>query len=49
MGQEKLMSSHNQMNDGANKVDFLGQEKLLLSHNMTNYGTNRVIFWDKRI
>jgi hypothetical protein len=49
MGQEKLMSIHNQMNNGANKGDFLGQEKLILSHNVTNYGTNRVIFWDRRI
>jgi hypothetical protein len=24
MGQEKLMSSHNQMNDGANTGDFFG-------------------------
>ncbi len=43
------MSSLNQMNDGANKGDFLGQEKLILDHNETNYGTNRVIFWDRRI
>ncbi len=49
MGQEKLMSSHNQMNDGGNKGDFLGQEKLILSHNVTDYWTNRVIFWDRRI
>ncbi len=49
MGQEKLMSSHNQMNDGANKGDFWGQEKLMLSHNVTNYGSNRVIFLDRRI
>jgi hypothetical protein len=49
MGQEKLMSNHNQMNDGANKGDFLGQEKSILGHNETNYGTNRVMFWDKRI
>jgi hypothetical protein len=49
MGQEKLMSSHNQMNDGANKGDFLGQEKLILGHNVMNYGTNRVMFWDRRI
>jgi hypothetical protein len=49
MGQEKLMSSHNQMNNGANKGDFLGQEKLILGHNVTNYGTNRVMSWDRRI
>jgi hypothetical protein len=49
MEQEKLMSSHNQMNDGAKKGDFLGQEKLILGHNKTNYGTNRVMFWDRRI
>ena len=49
MGQEKLMSSHNKMNDRANKGDLLEQEKLILSHNVTNYGTNRVIFWDRRI
>ncbi len=49
MGQEELISSHNQMNDGANKDDFLGQEKLILGHNVTNYGTNRVMFWDRRI
>ncbi len=39
MGQEKMMSSHNKMNDGAKKGDFLGQEKLMLSHNETNYRT----------
>ncbi len=49
MGQEKLMSSHNQMNNGTKQGDFLGQEKLILSHNVTNYGTNRVMFWDRRI
>jgi hypothetical protein len=49
MGQEKLMLSHNQMNDRANKGDFLGQEKLILGHNVTNYGTKRVMFWDRRI
>ncbi len=38
------MSSHNQMNDGAKKGDFLGQEKLILGQNVTNYGTNRVMF-----
>jgi hypothetical protein len=43
------MSSHNQMNDGANKGDFLGQEKLIMGHNETNHGTNRVMFWDRRI
>ncbi len=48
MGQEKLMSSHNQMNDGAKQGDFLGQGKLILGHNETNYGTNRVTFWDRR-
>ncbi len=46
MGQEKLISSHNKMNDGAKRGDFLGQEKLILGHNKTNYGTNRVAFWD---
>ena len=49
MGQEKLVSNHNQMNDGAKQGDFLGQEKLILSHNETNYGKNRVTFWDRRI
>jgi hypothetical protein len=49
MGQEKMMSSHNRMNDGAKKGDFLGQEKLILGHHMTNYGTKRVAFWDRRI
>ncbi len=48
MGQEKMMSSLNKMNDGAKKGDFLGQEKLILGHNMTNYGTNIVTFWDRR-
>ncbi len=49
MGQEKLMSSHNKMNDGAKKGDFLEQEKLILGHNVTNYGTNRVNLGDRRI
>ncbi len=49
MGQEKLMSYDNQINDGANKGDFLGQEKLILGHYVMNYGTNRVMFWDRRI
>ncbi len=49
MGQEQLMSSYNQMNDGANEGNFLGQEKLILSHNVAKNGTNRVIFWDRRI
>jgi hypothetical protein len=49
MGQEKLISSHNKMNDGAKKGDFLGQEKLILDHKLTNYGRNRVTFWDRRI
>ncbi len=49
MGQEKLISSHNKMNDGAKKGDFLGQERLILGHNVTNYGTNKVTFWDRRI
>ncbi len=48
MGQEKMMSSHNKMNDGAKKGDFLGHEKLILGQYMMNYGTNRVTFWDKR-
>ncbi len=48
MGQEKMMSSHNKMNDRANKGDFLGQEKLILGQYMTNYGTNKVTFWDRR-
>ncbi len=43
------MSSHNQMNDGANKGDFLGQEKLILGHNVTICGTNWVMFLDRRI
>jgi hypothetical protein len=47
MGQEKLIYSHNQMNDGAMQGDFLGQEKLILGHNKTNYGTNKVTFWDR--
>ncbi len=49
MGQEKLLSSHNKMNDGAKQGDFLGQEKLILGHNVTSYGTNRVTFWDRRM
>jgi hypothetical protein len=48
MGQEKMISSHNQMNDEAKKGDFLRQEKLILGHNETNYGANRVTFWDRR-
>ncbi len=48
MGQEKMMSSHNKMIDGAKKGDFLGQEEFILSQYMTNYGTNKVTFWDKR-
>ena len=48
MGQEKMMSSHNKMNDGAKKGDFLGQEKLILGQYMTNYGTNEVTFCDRR-
>jgi hypothetical protein len=39
-----LISSHNKMNDGAKKGDFLGQEKLILGHDVTNYVTNRVLF-----
>jgi hypothetical protein len=42
MGQEKMMSSHNKMNDGAKKGDFLGQEKLILGR------TNKVTFRDRR-
>jgi hypothetical protein len=34
-----LISSHNKMNDGAKKGDFLGQEKLILSLFKMNYGT----------
>ncbi len=49
MGQEKLISSHDKMNNGAKEGDFLGQEKLLLGHNVMIYGTNRVTFWDRRI
>jgi hypothetical protein len=49
MGQEKMMSSHNQMNDGAQQGDFLGQEKSILGHNTMNYGANRVTLWDRRI
>jgi hypothetical protein len=48
MGQEKMMSSHNKMNDGAKKGEFLGQEKLILGHNMMNYGINKVTFGDRR-
>ncbi len=48
MGQENMMSSHNKMNDGAKKGDFLGQEKLILGQYMTNYGRNKVTFWDRR-
>ncbi len=44
-----MMSSHNQMNDGAKQGDFFGQKKLILAYNVTNYGTNRVTFWDRRI
>jgi hypothetical protein len=42
MGQEKMASSHNQINDGSKKGDFLGQKKLILGCNVMNYGTNRV-------
>ncbi len=42
------MSSHNKMNDGAKKGEFLGQEKLILGHNMMNYGINKVTFGDRR-
>jgi hypothetical protein len=44
-----MISSHNEMNDGAKKGDFLGQKKLILGHDVTKYGTNRVTFWDRRI
>ncbi len=43
-----MMSSHNKMNDGAEKGAFLGQEKLILGQYMMNYGTNRVTFWDRK-
>ena len=43
-----MMSSHNKMNDGAKKGDFLVQEKLILDQYMMNYGTNKVTFWDWR-
>jgi hypothetical protein len=49
MGQEKMIESHNQMNDGAKQSDSLGQEKLILGHNDMNFGTNRMAFWDRRI
>ncbi len=48
MGQEKLISSHNQMNDRAKQGDFLGQEELILGHNETNYGSNKVTFLDRK-
>jgi hypothetical protein len=48
MGQEKMIESHNQMNDEGKQGDFLGQEKLILGHNETNYGINRVTFGDRR-
>ncbi len=48
MGQEKLMSNHNKMNDGARKGEFSVQEKLILGQYMTNHGTNKVTFWDRR-
>jgi hypothetical protein len=48
MGQEKMMSSHNKINDEAKKGDFLGQEESILGQYMTNYGTNQVTFWDSR-
>jgi hypothetical protein len=41
MGQEKMMSSHNKMNDGAKEGDFLGQEKLTYGHDKTNFGTEQ--------
>jgi hypothetical protein len=47
MGQEKMMSSHSRVYDGAKKGDFLGQEKLILGQYMMNYGTNKVTFWDR--
>ncbi len=43
-----MMSSHNKMNDGEQKGDFLGQEKLILGQYMTNHGTSKVTFWDRR-
>ncbi len=48
MGQKKMMSSHNKMNDEAKKGDFWGQEKLILGQYMMNYGTNKMTFWDRR-
>ncbi len=48
MGQEKMMSSHNEMNDGAKEGDFWGQEKLILGQYTTNYGINKVTFGDRR-
>ncbi len=48
MGQEKMMSSHNKMNYGAKKGDFLGQERLKFGQYMTNYGANKGNFWDRR-
>jgi hypothetical protein len=48
VGQEKMMSSHNKMNDGAKKGDVLGQEKFILGQYRTNYGTNKETFWDRR-
>jgi hypothetical protein len=48
MGQEKLIYSHNQMNDEAKQGDFLGQEKLIFGHYKMNYGTNKLTFGDRR-
>jgi hypothetical protein len=48
MGQEKMMSSHNEMNNEAKEGDFWGQEKLILGQNMTNSGISKVTFWDRR-
>jgi hypothetical protein len=49
MGQEEMMTSHNKMNDGAKKGDFLGQEKLILGQYMTNYGTNKVTLKQEKL
>jgi hypothetical protein len=48
MGQEKMIESHNQMNDGAKQGDFLGQERLILSHNEMHFVINKMTFWDRR-
>ncbi len=43
-----MMSSHNKMNDGSKKGDFLGQKMLILGQYMMNMVQTGSLFWDKR-